>query len=481
MKGERNPTHTRASLMVQFAVSNMEKLTSNGNELLQDKWARAAQNPDLPINTYVKTLLDVGVEDRYINKLLSLILNLEVDVSDPHTSSSELSVITGVLSKELLGIDLSKHRAEMDKVKFIPIRINSSGGKHVNPIFYKDNNRDQFFELAELKSRQREQVLSAGNFVEISRQLLEQNNQALEVITKGQLKKIWENNRIDLGSKATIFIRDHKTYAGDIDFYYWGPEAERCSLELSKHLILLGYKVDHRSNLIVEDLMKSGRIENGFLAAYLQMYFYMGKAIEINGDSFTNHYVKEVLPVIDFDLMWKTSHKSLDLATKVVGSVYKQNIHEYPGLKDYPFRLLTIVLMGLSSKHNIPFTLDHNLFIDRLSEHVSNEETNILRNSFYYINQARNLYQLVTERRWEMMTPEIMQEIDRVLSIQSGSSIADMMSILSKTIKSISSTHFGEPEVDDILDLGESKKAATQFIDQSYKKVAERYLQITKL
>lgn len=207
----------------------------------------------------------------------------------------------------------------------------------------------------------------------------------------------------------------------------------------------------------------------------------MGKAIGLNGDSFEEHYAQEVFPLVDLDAMWRTAYKSLIQAVEVLGEIYRQDMPEYPGLKDYPFRLLTVTLMGLAIKYGIPFVLNHQDVIDKLEPHIGIDEATVLKNSFYHINQARNLYQLVSERRWEMITPRIKQEIDRVLVIQSGRKIEDMTALLSGTIKSISDAHFGEPENSEVPDLNESRKQVMPFIAQSYRKVAERYKQIARL
>lgn len=482
--GKENPqfdqTAERARSLVSGAIA--EVVTSSSG-LQQDKWILAQGNLDLPIYTYTQTLLEAGIDETHIKNLLGLVRDLEIDVSDPYTSSSELSVIAGVLSEDLIGVDLSEHRRAMDRVKLLPVVVQEAETQPPSPsIIYIEDERLQFQELTNLKKWQRGLIQSNGNFLEISKRVLEGNNQTLEALTRGHLEKFWRDSGIDVGSKATVFFRDHKTYAGDIDFYYWGVEPEKCTLELSRYLMSLGYKVDHRSNIFVEDLIRnSQKIDNGFLAAYLQMYFYMGKAIEFNGDSFEEHYAEDVSPVVDLGSMWRTANKSLIPAAEVVERIYSQNIPEYPGLKDYPFRLLTITLMGLAMKYDIPFILSHDNLVNKLEQYISEDEAVVLRNAFYYINQARNLYQLVTERRWEMMTPEIKQEIDKALVIQSGMRIEDMLVLLAEKVKSISSTHFGEPENGDVLDLNEARQQALPFVAQSYRKVAERYKQLVWL
>lgn len=446
--GKENPQHNLAAERARSLVNGfVAEVAASSTGLLQDKWIRVQGNLNLPIYTHTQTLLEVGVDETYMRTLMDLLKDLEIDVSDPHTSSSELSVIAGILAGDLVGIDLSRLRRQMDRVGFEPLIVRADLLPQPPDVFYSENEVAQYQQLIKLKEWQRAFIASNRNCLDISGTILEQNNQALETIIGGHLPRFWRNNGTDERSKATVFFRDHKTYAGDIDFYYWGPEPEKCTLELSRYLMSLGYKVDHRSNIFVDDLIRSGRrIDNGFLAAYLQMYFYMGKAIGLDGDSFEGHYAQDVSPVVDLDTMWRIAHKSLIPATEVVGEVCRQDIPEYPGLKDYPFRLLTITLMGLAIRYDIPFILNHEDLIDKLEPHISTDEATVLRNSFYHINQARNLYQLVSERRWEMMTPGIKQEIDRALVIQSGSKIEDMAALLAGKIKSISTAHFGEPE-----------------------------------
>ncbi|KKQ73747.1 MAG: hypothetical protein US96_C0054G0009 [Candidatus Woesebacteria bacterium GW2011_GWB1_38_5b] len=474
----------RAKQIVGAKVAEIEESASSApsSELLSNKWSHAKGHTELPIYTYLQTLFEAGFTEANVKSLIDLTADLGIDVSDPHTSSSELSVIAGILSEDLVGVDMTLLRSKMDRVKLKHTDI-LEGLLQIPPdIVYTNDERVQYHELAKIKDWQREFIFSKRHYQTISRQLLKQNNQALEAITRGHLTRFWTENGIAPDSRATIYFRDHKTYAGDIDFYYWGPESERCTLELSRYLMSLGYKVDHRSNILVDDLMKSGeKIENGYLSAYLRMYFYMGKAIEVNRDRFEEHYSRDVLPVTNPDLSWRTSHKSLVLASEIVGSIYGRDVPEYPGLKDYPFRLLSVTLMGLATKYDVPFTLNYEGLLNNLRGQLSEDDLRVLGDAFYYINHARNIYQLVTERRWEMITPEIKQEIDKILLEQSGRRIEDEMSLLTGKIRVISTTHFGEPENGDILDLNESKERATPFLTQTYRKVVERYKAIAKL
>lgn len=247
---QRNLVAERARSLVNRVLAEVAA-TSTG--LLQDKWIRAQNNFDLPIYTYTRTLLEAGVDETYLRALMSLLKDLEIDVSDPHTSSSELSVVAGILAEDLVGIDLTRLRRQMDRVRFVPLVIRTDLTSQPPYIFYSENEVEQYRQLTKLKEWQRALIASKGNCLDISRTILECNNQALETVIRGHLPRFWGNNGINESSKATIFFRDHKTYAGDIDFYYWGPEPEKCTLELSRYLMSLGYKVDHRSNIFVDD------------------------------------------------------------------------------------------------------------------------------------------------------------------------------------------------------------------------------------
>ena len=474
----------RAKSIIYATAFEVEKLEdTSSSELLKEKWSVAKGNPNLPIYTYSETLLEAGVDEVHIKTLMDLMRDLKIDVSDPHTSSSELSVIAGVLSGELLGIDISKHRRLIDRVKLIPVVIQEIIPQpSPSDLIYTDNERLQYQELARLKEWQRALILSNRSYLEISRQLLVRNNQALEILTRGHLEMFWRDNGIEEDSRATVYFRDHKTYAGDIDFYYWGPEPEKCTLEMSRYLMSLGYKVDHRSNILVDELIKRGeKIDNGYLGAYLQMYFFMGKTIEFNGDNFHERYALDVSSIVDLDRLWQTTHKSIIPAADLTEHVYRQDNPEYPGLKDLPFRLLSVTLMGLAIKYGVPFTLDYEELLSNLDQHLNEDEISTLRSSFYYINQARNLYQSISERRWEMISPEIKQEINKAIVIQLGSTIEDMMSLFGNRIKAIAARHFGEPRDSDVLDLSESREEASSFVAQSYKKVGVIYRQLAKL
>ena len=87
------------------------------NAITRRVWNSAKGKFDLPIYTYSRTLLEGGINEAAVAKISQLLANLKVDVSDPFTSSSELSVILGFVSSELLGVDLSPFRKAADQIR----------------------------------------------------------------------------------------------------------------------------------------------------------------------------------------------------------------------------------------------------------------------------------------------------------------------------------------------------------------------------
>lgn len=63
------------------------------------------------------------------------------------------------------------------------------------------------------------------------------------------------------------------------------------------------------------------------------MYFYIGKAVEFNGDSFEKHHAQDVASVLDLETMWMVAHKSLTQEVAEIVGAYCQDTSEYPGLK----------------------------------------------------------------------------------------------------------------------------------------------------
>ena len=453
------------------------------NAITRRVWNSAKGKFDLPIYTYSRTLLEGGINEAAVAKISQLLANLKVDVSDPFTSSSELSVILGFVSSELLGVDLSPFRKAADQIRHKQVEIgNVVGSNPTDELIYTDDDLQTYERLAKLRRWGKELVLSPGHYSEISRQVLEHNNDAFNTLAEGKVPEVWQELGVDPQSKAVLFFRDLKTYAGDVDFYYWGPEQNRCTLELSRYFMSLGYKVDHRSNILIDSLVHNeGKITNGFLGAYLYMYFIMGKSVEFNGDSFENRYASTVLPVVSADNIWPTAYKSVAGATRMMENVYQLPLEHYPGFKDVPFRLLTAVLMGLSMKHKTPFTLDFESFLEKTRSYLDKPQADGLKDSFYYLCQVRNLYQIITERRWEMLNAAIIGEINRLVTKQGGESIGQTVSKQAQNLQDICQEQFGQPQTEGVLDLTQSRDEAGELLAETYKKVGARYKILSEL
>lgn len=474
----------RAGQILNRANQRVEQLEfSPENAVVGQTWEAAKNKFDLPIYTYLNTLLNSGVDETTLVNLTNLLIDLRIDVSDPHASSSELSVMVGFISQELLGTDLGSFRRAVDEVRLSRRSIRKT--MLPNPssnITYSGNTHIEYGSMQQQREWERQFVLSPNNYVDISKVVLESNNQVLREFATGEMQKIWNELGITRDSKAVLFFRDLKTYAGDVDFYYWGSEQEEVTLRLSRYLTTLGYKVDHRSNLLVESIIRDkAGLNNSYLASYLYMYFFMGKSIEFNGDSFGEHYKGNVLPAVSMEAAWPSAYKSIMSNSYVMENIYSEQLPRYPGFKDVPFRLVTAVLMGLSIKYDIPYTLDFENFLTKLDGHLKASEIDTLRNSIYYINQIRNLYQLVSDRRWEIISPETLRRVSRLVKKQGGQSVEKVMRSCASTLRSICLNHLSDLVVDDeTKDLIQNKGEVNNLLEETYDGVADRYKALAK-
>jgi len=485
---ETQPTKLKTSpkkvrSIIDLTAGKAQLLDNCGvNKVLKQSWEKAVKDYNLPLYTYTSVLLSQGVTEDTVTKLNDLLLNLKIDVSDPHASSSELSVIIGYLSKELLNEDLSSYRRTVDEIECdYEIDTKEPLCKIPKTKYTYSRNFERTYEsISELRRWERFYILSNNYYSDISRTLLRENNTFVRKVLRNELKRIWGRLKIPKSAKAVLYFRDLKTYAGDLDLFYWGPKREAVLIELSRILMPLGYKIDHRSTSLVESIIEGKLgLKNVYLSTYLYMYFFMGRTIEINGDSFVKHYKENGLPALSLVVAWPSLYMwSLEMCDELE-SVYSTSRKQYPGFKDLSFRLLTAVLMGLSINYNIPFILDVEVFLDRLRPFVAKGKIKILRAAFYGISQIRNLYQLTTNRRWEMVYPECASIINRLLKKQGCESIHELMTRYAATFRDllINCTKHPQP-TDNTEGPSDYQTEAKNIVWDSYEMVVKIYLSL---
>ena len=445
-------------------------------------WKRTLRNQELPVFFYLSCLLENGVDVETVTKLVDVLFCLGVDVSDPHSSSSELSIIIGYLSEKLLGKNLGSLRRTVDEIESKDFSINTLSSFiidfHANFTATLPKLKLQHDELRQL---QRQLILSDNNYKNISKEILSTSNNFIEGLLGYLIKRIWQKLNIPCSSSAVIYFRDMKTYAGDLDFYYWGPKPHLVVKLLSKYLIVFGYKVDHRSYMLVQSIIDSrGGLDNAYLGAYLFLYFFMGKSVEINKGVFDYHYCKDVLPAVNLSLVWPALYQRTLDNLSIWQTTYSAALIKYPGFKELQFRVLAVLLMGLSARFNITYTLNFENFLEKLGPHLKEPEVGLLRNLIYMINQVRNLYQLISQRRWEMIDDTVIKKIEVFMHSQGVPKWRMEMEKSGYLLQNMATKYLGNPS--DFKSVGKTftdyENIAKPTLRNSYLRVEKLYMEL---
>ena len=115
----------------------------------------------------------------------------------------------------------------------------------------------------------------------------------------------------------------------------------------------------------------------------------------------------------DQEQAWRDFHPYLARLLRIWMTGETRDDHlplKFPDFKNLMSRALATLLFGLARKYGLRF----GFFVD-LHRYLGDDAA-IIREAVLLINQARSVYQLVSERRWEHMDDKFFDEVASVLS-----------------------------------------------------------------
>lgn len=407
------------------------------NGIIKHFWEEAINNRELPIYSYTQILLKSGVSDKTLMMLLGLLVDTGIDISDPLSSSSELSVIVGYMSNDLLGMDLSQMRRVVDEVKNTQVTVNNKN--YIIPKIKIPNGYLPTYQyLKQIRRFEQELILSKKIPSEISKNIIEINDTMIMRLLMREIIKIWSELGVNKKSKAVIYFRSMKVYASDLDIYYWGPQKEKVLKKLTKYLIPLGYKIDHCALYFIDSIIKNkAGVNNAYLGGYLYDFFFIGNYLEFNGGKYFDYYRKDILPAMNMSEAWPSIYNWFMKNIDVMSDIFQKDLKEYPSFKNLITRTLEGILLGLALKYKAPDTLNYKNLFKYLKRFLDKEDVNILEDAVHYVNHIRDVYQQITERRWEMIYPETIKQINNIIERKVNKKIEDKIPYLARHLKRI--------------------------------------------
>lgn len=448
--------------------------------LIKDSWERAIGDHDNAAIKILVRLAEGGMEVDTIKRLIDVLIGLGIDVNNPWTATYHISDIVCHMSIELLGKDVTIYKPICRAVGSVDVKAGISSTKQISLDF-----DEQVSSLADLRARyyelrrqQEELILSSNNFRDIEHGVSSSTREFLKKVIRRLLPIIWQELGIPQNSDAFIYLGSMGTFASDADLFYWGPEALKVNEKLAELLFLLGIKMDLFSRHLV-----AGEIEKHKIYYAIEWYFFFGgTCIDINNGSFNDFYREQVIPYSDDDEVWNCIYPYL-YAKLGVWSGRRPHPHiSLANFKGLQHRSILNMLFGFSRLFNISFDTDIDRFFEQLSHHIEKEEIDVLREAMVLTAQSRNLYQVITRRRWEEETDKIMADIERVLREQGVPDCQKKLRTIGIKLDDIRAKYLEDlPRSRDELPDEQLSGYSTYTDDQlvsAWRKTAENYLRI---
>ena len=434
---------TKRERWVSHINKKLRELPSHEvTDLIRESWSSILNNHENYLFSLLGKLEKKGVHHDILEKLIDTLIYLGIDVSNVWTSMYHLSDIIGHMSKELLGEDMSAFKSEIRDTEFIevvpidfPCLIQIPSHQHASL-------KDLKMKYAFLRKEQEKLICSKNSYLLISKEVRNSSNTLIEELARLFLKRVWIELEVPLNSQALLYFRDMKSFASDLDLFYYGPKLEEVNIKLTELFFLFGIKRDLFSTCLITKEVERARIHFD-----VYHYFFSGRAIEINNASFSKFYKENIEGKINKDKVWMDLYPYLCRQSAILT---KKGPFTLPlsmtDFKHLLYRYVNNILFGLSKKFDIDFGVGDNFFVS-LSQQVSEEETKILSNARDLANHLRNVYQILSRRRWEQdIDDRVFSMIAKVVSYQAIPSLREEMDSLARHLDEIRGKYFGKPE-----------------------------------
>lgn len=459
----------------QYITSKISHLPqSETSSFIRRTWNTLLENEENLFLQALTQLAQQGVEAHIIKKLIDTFMLLGIDVSNSWTSIDILKDIVGFMSKELIGNDLGAFKSLIKQIKFSSEQmLLNNGGDSCEEFTSISEVKQQYNEL---KRQQQQLILSANPFQEISEHLSQTSSQFMRETLEVLLPVVWRKLNIPPHSPGVIFFRHMKTFASDLDLFYWGQQPEHVITELTRYFLLLGVKVDHYSininKLIIE---QSHQPHDILFDIYNRLYFFMGNAIEFNGGVYREYY-NTIKPKRSVHEIWNTAYAILYKKLFQINRLQNGSM-ERKGLKKLYYWGLSCLLFGLSLKFHIPFEYDMYCLFDALQGCIDESEILFIREHIAFINQFRNILQILTGTRWQPEEDNHYTKTNDILRQQGIDQPEKKLHQLGVAMEQLLQKYFSEPEDTTIEPYIHNE----EFFSDVWKETSQMYLAIIQL
>src|SRR5258708_3559977 len=382
-----------------YIRGRMTKFSSDTlGQLLCASWMTVLEEPRNPVMQTMAHLASAGVALPVLNRIVSVLMGLEIDVANPWTVSYILSDIIGYLSPQLLGMDIHAFKSVARDVDFVTSPTLRWPGDSLPADLGKTQDvvAELHREYYELRRRQERLLYSDRPYREIQREIETSSDAFVDKFVRVVLPRIWAELKIPADSAAFVYFRHMKTFASDLDLFYWGPRAPDVNLRLTQIAFQLGLKRDYWSATLLQTETEQGRVDFD-----VYNYFFSGPVIEINGGSFQQFRDLHLTPHINRTAMWSQVYPYLCRQLAVWNGEDASLPLKLSNMKKLQYKTLTNLLFRLLVKFNLDDPADPEDLLNHLRRHMDPAEIEILEDAILLVNQARNINQVISRRRWE--------------------------------------------------------------------------------
>ena len=414
------------------------------NQVTARLWRAASADPGNEVLELLALLQQRDLPPAAFEAIVRILIGLRVDPTNPWTATYVLSDIVGHMSDTLCGLDIS---ALKDVVRF---RRNDTTRSDFERDFVLTpaEGSDAIVlkrQYQELRRRHHALITSSRSAREIATRVSAETNDFLERAFRVLLPGMLVAEGCPADCDALLYFADMKSFASDFDFLYWGPARSGVRRRIIDALSWFGVKSDPFAVLFLEDAIDSGIIDE---YAYHSFNF-RGRVVSTGRASFGAFHQEHIERHIDLGAMWRKVRPHMDSQFAIWNACpHPQFLKLTPAdIKKLYYRAVFNLLFGLAVKYGISFVAPEPEFQSGLRQHLSEAELRTIFDTLDLVSQLRNVYQIVTRRRWEVdIDARTQRRIAARLKTQGVENIERVLREAGLELESIRQRHFGPPE-----------------------------------
>ncbi|UCD55509.1 MAG: hypothetical protein JSV93_01550 [Candidatus Omnitrophota bacterium] len=431
---------------------NYELPSGEKTDLIRDSWKKAIADPRNPVIASILRLeKEGGISRRILKRLVDVLFGLSADVSEKLTASYHVSDIIKYMSRELLGENLSEFKRLIRDTDFNDIIPGPPLAVMETP---DTDHKETLSELRKqyhaLRKNHEEFIRSRNNFYFIYEEVSRTANAFLKKAIEALLPIVWKELGVPLDSDAVVYFREMKSFSSDVDAFYWGPKRLEVNIRISELLSMIGLKRDFFAAYLITEEVENKRIDFD-----IYHHFFNGEILEINNGSFKKFFAEHIEANANRDIMWQNVYpylcRQLAVWNRTNPSLLPTDTRNF---KKMLYRTATNIILGLCRKFDLPFGPRELGTLARLQKHLQPEEMRAILDTLALSSQERNLYQVITQRRWEDdVTDRVMSRIETIIACQGIADLNKKIQELGKKLEKIRGKYFGNPDFTETIYL----------------------------